>query len=157
MTKTLVVLRHAKSAWPEGVPDLDRPLGERGHRDAPEAGRWLAEAVPNLQLVLCSPALRAKQTWELAAAQLARHPEVHEEQKIYYGPLIDAVRALPEETSSAMLVGHNPDVEDLVALLAEEAVQFKTSTIAVLRSEQPWADAGSAWATLIAHTTPRGK
>ena len=152
---TLVVLRHAKSAWPDGVPDLDRPLGERGLRDAPAAGRWLDEHVPNLDMVMCSPARRARQTWEHAAAELTQAPPVREASKMYYGPLVDVVRELPD-VRTALVVGHNPDLADLVEELCGQPVEFKTSTIAVLESDHPWAAAGAHWARLVTAVTPRG-
>jgi phosphohistidine phosphatase len=153
---TLTLLRHAKSAWPDGVPDLERPLGERGRRDAPMVGRWLTENVPDLQFVMCSTALRARQTWELASAELATPPEARHYAKIYYGPLIEVVRDLPPEITSAMLVGHNPDMEDLAETLTGTHTTFKTSTVAVVRSEWPWSEADSDWAELITTETPRG-
>jgi phosphohistidine phosphatase len=156
VTRTLAVLRHAKSAWPDGVPDLERPLGERGCRDAPAAGRWIEHNLPGLQLVICSTAVRARQTWELAAAELSGPPEVRHHAKVYYGPLIEVVRQLPAEIESALLVGHNPDLEDLVEVLGGRQTTFKTSTIAVLSSELPWAEAGPAWGSLVSVDTPRG-
>ena len=71
--RRLVVLRHAKSAWPETCP-TERPLAPRGCRDAPAAGRWLREADCVPDLVVCSTARRTRQTWELAAAELGRRP-----------------------------------------------------------------------------------
>lgn len=156
MTRTLTLLRHAKSAWPDGVPDLDRPLGERGLRDAPAAGRWLAENVPDLRFVVCSTAVRARQTWELASAALAVPPEVRYHAKIYYGPLAEVVRDLPAQVTSALLVGHNPDLDDLAGYLTGAEVTFKTSTLAVLRSDSPWSAAGEGWAELVTTATPRG-
>src|ERR1700761_5387448 len=69
--RQLVLLRHAKSDYPEEVPDHDRPLAKRGRRDAPVVGRWLAESGHVPDAVVCSTALRARETWELAAAALA--------------------------------------------------------------------------------------
>nr|WP_042177717.1 histidine phosphatase family protein [Kibdelosporangium sp. MJ126-NF4] len=156
MTRTLALLRHAKSAWPEGVADLERPLGERGLRDAPVAGRWLAENLPGLQFVACSTAVRARQTWELASAELPGQPDVRHFAKIYYGPLVEVVRDLPAQVGSALLVGHNPDMEDLAEFLTGDQVVFKTSTLAVLRSDLPWTDAGQGWGELVTTVTPRG-
>lgn len=68
--RRLIVLRHAKSAWPEGVPDHERPLAGRGRRDAPAAGRRLYEAGYTPDLVVCSTARRTRETWDLAAAEL---------------------------------------------------------------------------------------
>jgi phosphohistidine phosphatase len=150
------VLRHAKSTWPDGVPDLDRPLGERGRRDAPAAGRWIAEHLPDLRLVMCSTAVRARQTWELASAELTGPPEVRHHAKIYYGPVLEIVQDLPTDVGSALLVGHNPDLEDLVEMLGGQHTTFKTSTIAVLRSERPWTEAGTGWGELVTAATPRG-
>ncbi|MFH9728694.1 SixA phosphatase family protein [Streptomyces sp. NPDC017254] len=116
-------MRHAKSAWPEGVADHDRPLGPRGLRDAPAAGRFLAENGGPPDLVLCSPARRARQTWELAAAELvspAPTPTVHDPR--LYGAdgadLLDVLHGVPDEVTTLLLVGHNPGLEDLVLLLA---------------------------------------
>lgn len=152
---TLVVLRHAKSAWPEGVPDLERPLGERGLRDAPAAGRWLNEHVPSVDVVMCSPARRARQTWENASTQLTKAPLVHEASKMYYGPLLDVVRELPD-VGTALVVGHNPDLTDLVDLLTGDRPEFRTSSIAVVESDLSWASAGHGWGRLVTVATPRG-
>jgi phosphohistidine phosphatase len=153
---TLVVLRHAKSAWPDGVPDLERPLGERGRRDAPAAGRWLNENVPKVDLVLCSPAKRARETWEHASAELPTRPPVQVTSKIYDGPVLQVVQELPADIRTALIVGHNPDLQDLVEQLSGEAAEFKTSTIAVLESAQSWKTAGDQWARLVTLVTPRG-
>jgi phosphohistidine phosphatase len=149
---TLVVLRHAKSAWPDGAPDLERPLGERGLRDAPAAGRWLDEHVPEIDLVLCSPALRARQTWEHTGLAT---PPVHEDTRIYDGPVVDVVRDI-SDVRTAVVVGHNPDLEDLVEQLTGDRITFRTSTVAVLQSALSWADAGADWARLVTVVTPRG-
>ncbi|MEV4311865.1 histidine phosphatase family protein [Actinocrispum sp. NPDC049592] len=153
---TLVILRHAKSAWPDGVADLDRPLGPRGLRDAPVAGQWLNENVPGLDLAVVSPALRARQTWENAAAQLTIPPTVTEDSRIYYGPQLEVVQEMSEDVETAVIVGHNPALEMLTEYLTGRETVFKTSTIAVLRSDHPWSTAGERWAELIDHTTPRG-
>jgi phosphohistidine phosphatase len=149
---TLVVLRHAKSAWPDGVPDLERPLAERGLRDAPAAGRWLDEHVHDIDLVLCSPALRARQTWERTGLTT---PPVRQDARIYDGPVIGVVRDVPD-VRTAVVVGHSPDLEDLVEQLTGDRVTFKTSTVAVLESALSWAEAGEGWARLVTMVTPRG-
>jgi phosphohistidine phosphatase len=140
----LVVLRHAKSAWPEGVPDHERPLAPRGRRDAPAAGRALAEAGLLPDLALCSTAVRARQTWELACAQWDTPPPVRFDAGVYAADvpeLLAAVRDAPDEVATLLLVGHNPGLEELVLdlagdglddTLAEVGVKFPTSAIAVL-------------------------
>jgi phosphohistidine phosphatase len=156
MSSRLAALRHAKSAWPDGVPDLRRPLGDRGRRDAPVAGRWLRDNIAQIDLVVCSPAERTRQTWALVAEQLTTVPPVREEPRIYDGSLLDVVRDLPADAGTVLLIGHNPALEDLVELLAGKPAVFKTSTIALVDSDQGWADAGPGWGRLTSAVTPRG-
>lgn len=156
--RTLAVLRHAKAAWPERVSDARRPLADRGRRDAPAVGRWLHRNLPELALVLCSPAARARETWQLAAAELRTEPEVWNEPRLYRHDadgLIRAVSELPDGVRTVLLVGHNPDVENLVELLTGEYQQFRTSTVAVLSARSRWLDISPGWASLEAIGTPR--
>src|SRR4030081_1219258 len=97
-SRRLVVVRHAKSAWPKGVPDAQRPLNERGRRDAPAAGRWLRRHVEHVDAVLCSPAERTRQTWELLAAMLGSAPDPVFDARLYGAAadmLLTVVRELP--------------------------------------------------------------
>ncbi|MEV8531444.1 histidine phosphatase family protein [Streptomyces sp. NPDC051211] len=166
--RRLVVLRHAKSAWPEGVPDRERPLGPRGLRDAPAAGRRLAESHWLPDLVLCSPARRTRQTWELAAAEAGSTAPVRHDGRIYAADcrdLLDVVREVPAEVGTLLLVGHNPGLEDLVLLLAGEALgdalqevrtKFPTSAIAVLTWTGTWSDLAPGTTLLTDMAVPRG-
>ncbi|KUL43150.1 SixA phosphatase family protein [Streptomyces regalis] len=142
--RRLVVLRHAKSAWPDGVADHERPLGPRGRRDAPVAGRMLAETDCLPDLALCSTAVRARETWELAAAQWGTPPPVRHEPRLYaadVSDLLQVVHEAPPEVETLLLVGHNPGLEELVLALAGDGLddtldqvrtKFPTSAIAVL-------------------------
>jgi len=155
----LVIMRHAKSAWPDGIADIERPLDERGRRDAPSAGRWLREHTA-LDLVVSSPALRTRQTWQLVAAELETVPEVRFDERLYAtsaATYAAVVRELPADAGTVLLLGHNPDVEDLVGLLSGTPVGFKTSTIAVLKAPGPWENARRGWATVETSVTPRGE
>lgn len=167
--RRLVVLRHAKSAWPEGAPDHARPLGPRGRRDAPAAGRALAEADLLPDLAVCSTALRARQTWELAAAEWGTPPPVRHERRLYAAApddLLAVARETPPEVETLLLVGHNPGLEDLVLMLARDGVgdalervrvKFPTSAIAVLAWYGPdWAALAPGTALLTSLTVPRG-
>jgi phosphohistidine phosphatase len=158
-SRRLVVVRHAKSAWPDDVPDTQRPLNKRGRRDAPAAGRWLRDQVGRVDAVVCSPATRTRQTWELIAAELDGAPAPAFDERVYAAAaetLFAVVRGISDDVGSALLVGHSPGVADLVAMLADEELEMKTSAIAVLGLTGPWADAQPGGATLIAHATPRG-
>jgi phosphohistidine phosphatase len=157
--RRLVIVRHAKSAWPDGVPDPQRPLNRRGRRDAPAVGRWLRERVGPLDAVVCSPATRARQTWELIAGELDAPPAPDLDERVYAATadtLLAVVRGIPETAGSVLLVGHNPGVADLLAALTGEKLKVKTSMVAVLGLACSWADAAPGMARLVAHATPRG-
>ncbi|PBC70521.1 phosphohistidine phosphatase [Streptomyces sp. TLI_235] len=166
--RTLVVLRHAKSAWPDGVPDLRRPLGPRGLRDAPVAGQWLAARGLVPGAVVCSPSLRTRQTFELAAAAWEAVPPVVFDERIYAADaeeLVEVVRGLDPAVGTALLVGHQPGVQDLVELLAAGTggdamdrlqTKFPTSAIAVLDLAGPWRSTAPNTARLRDFTVPRG-
>ena len=176
--RTLILLRHAKSAWPEGVPDHDRPLGPRGRRNAPAAGRWmrLTGYVPDL--VLCSTAIRARETWRLAEAELGVHPPVRFEREAYGASaagLLELIRRLPPAARTVAVVGHDPAVQEVaVALTAEQngtrsaapgpahaaaldrlRDKFPTAAIAVLELIEPWSALQPDSGRLVAYVTPR--
>jgi phosphohistidine phosphatase len=154
-----VIVRHAKSAWPDGVPDQERPLNARGRRDAPVAGRWIRERIGHLDAVVCSPATRARQTWRLIAADLDGPPAAVVDDRVYAASvdtLLAVVRGLPDDVSSALLVGHNPGVAELVAALTGEELEMKTSAVAVVECGGSWADIASGRAIVVDHATPRG-
>jgi phosphohistidine phosphatase len=154
-----VVLRHAKSDWPDGVPDPQRPLNARGRRDAPAVGRWIRDRVGPLDAVVCSPATRTRQTWRLLASELDGPPDPTFDDRVYAAPvetLLAVVGDIPEDVGTALLVGHNPGVAGLVAVLTGEEVEMKTSAIAVLGLTGSWVDAEPGRASLVDHVTPRG-
>lgn len=167
--RRLVVLRHAKSDWPEGVPDHERPLAARGRRDAPAAGRALAETGCLPDLAVCSTAVRARQTWQLASAPWDTEPPVRYEPRVYAADvpeLLDVVRHTPAEVGTLLLVGHNPGLEELVLELAGDALgdaldevrlKFPTSAIAVLAWHgSTWRALAPGTALLTSMTVPRG-
>ena len=154
---TLILFRHAKSDQSSTEADIDRPLNERGERQAPEAGRWLAGNVDGIDLAVVSPAYRARTTWDLASAELSPQPQARIDDRIYAGSLsslLSVVWDLPDDARTVVLVGHNPGIEDLAALLTNEAVSMPTSAIAVLGSDAAWSSAGESWATVQAQGRP---
>jgi phosphohistidine phosphatase len=166
--RRLVVLRHAKSDWPAGVADHDRPLGRRGVRDSAAAGRWLVEHGDLPDVVWCSTARRTRETWEHIATELPPGCVVHFEERVYEAgvdDLLDVLRATPKKTGRVLLVGHNPGVQDLVLALADRSsgdakalaeTKFPTSGLAVLDVEGEWADLGGGHANLATFVVPRG-
>ena len=154
---TLILLRHGKSDWSGGEADHLRPLAGRGRRQVPVAGRWLADNVGVIDLAVISPAERTRETWRLAAAELAVPPPVREDDRVYAGSapsLLGVLRELPEELATVALVGHNPGLEDLVASLTGLRVPMPTSALAVIKLSGPWSAAANAAAELRAHGRP---
>ena len=154
---TLILLRHGKSDWSGGEPDHLRPLARRGRRQVPEAGRWLADNVGAIDLAVVSPAERTRETWRLAAAELAVPPPVREDDRVYAGSarsLLGVLRELPAEVATVVLVGHNPGVENLVASLIGRNVSMPTSALAVIDLSGPWSAAPNKAAELRAHGRP---
>ena len=159
MRRRLIVMRHAKSDWSSGVDDHERPLAGRGRREAGLAGDWLRQQVADVGLVVCSSATRARQTWKRVAKRLDAVPELRVDDRLYGASdrqLRDVVRELPDATRTALLIGHNPGLEDLVAELTGVECPLKTSSIAVLSSRFGWASAGVRWGRLDSTVTPRG-
>jgi phosphohistidine phosphatase len=159
MRRRLIVLRHAKSDWPDGVPDHDRPLADRGRREAALAGKWLGKYPADLDLVVCSSATRARRTWKHVSRQLTGTPELRIDDRLYAASerrLVGVLRELPESAHTVLFIGHNPGLEDVVAALTGVWCPLKTSSIAVLSSRSRWADAGFRWGRLDVSVTPRG-
>ncbi len=166
--RRLVVLRHAKSDWPPGVPDHDRPLGPRGRRDAPAAGRWLHHGGCVPDQVVCSTARRARETWDLAAAELGAVPDVRFDERVYdatVAELLLVAHEFGDDSPTALLVGHNPGFHDLAMTLTGSAdgdaleklrAKFPTSGIAVLAFTGPWTALGAGTARLTHVAAPRG-
>src|SRR5262249_30738882 len=139
----LVLLRHAKSDWSTSLPDEQRELAPRGRREAPEAGRWLAtQLTAALDLVICSTAVRTRETWSLVSAELADPPgAVRYAERVYAAApsaLLARVQALPEDAGTVALVGHNPGIEDLASTLLDQDCTFRTSTMVIITWPGPW-------------------
>jgi phosphohistidine phosphatase len=165
VTSTLILLRHAKSAYPEGVSDHDRPLSGRGRRDGPVAGRLIAGLVPQIDRALVSTAIRAQQTWELArpALRVGKQVDVPELYLASPDTMLRRIRAVSGKT--VIVVSHNPGTEDLAERLTRNTdsraykhmlTKFPTAAFAVLESDDPFAQWGFGGATLRAFAIGRG-
>jgi phosphohistidine phosphatase len=175
-TRQLVLIRHAKAG--EGPVDRDRPLADRGIAEAPAIGRWLAQRRIAPDRVVVSPARRARQTWELAAAELGpaaeRGPAAEPvlDDRIYRNTvedLLEIVHETPAEVTTLAIVGHNPGIQDLAIALdagrgdddgrsddagrGELTTKYRTSGVAVFDVSDSWAEVRSA--TLTSFAAPR--
>ena len=165
-TRTLVILRHAKSDWPDDVSDHERPLAERGRRDAPAMGRWLREAGYVPDRVACSTALRTRQTWELVRDELDADPPTEFEPQLYGATvqeLLDVIGHAPADAGTLLVIGHNPGLEYLALTLAGDApgeerdrlhIKFPTASAAVFAWPGGWNQALAGSARLLRFVTP---
>jgi phosphohistidine phosphatase len=166
--RRLIVVRHAKAAWPEGVADAERPLADRGRLDAPRAGRWLEDEGLVPDRVICSPARRTRETLALVSGVWSAAPPVEYDERVYaagVASLLAVVRGAPPSARSVMLVGHNPGMQGLtVALAGDEASEgdiervaekYPTCAIAVLEVPGTWSALAPGGAQLTRFAVPR--
>lgn len=165
--RRLMLLRHAKSNWPAGVADRDRPLAARGREAAPVMGRYLADELLLPDLVLISPAKRTVETWELVAPMLPEKPATHYEPRIYEAKverLLDVVQDVEGDVRTLLMVGHNPGFAELATLLtgygdryaaARMSQKYPTCGLAVLDfAVEDWRDVAERGGRLDRFVTP---
>lgn len=166
--KTLYALRHGKSSWSDpSLDDFDRPLAPRGVKAAKRIARVLEDVDPPPALALCSTAVRAKQTYETIAAHLDYSIPASFLDELYAASaatLVNALRDIPDDVASALLIGHNPGLQELLILLigrddGDAVVQlcenFPTAALATLRVRGEWKNLGANRATLTRLVLPR--
>lgn len=163
--RTLALLRHAKSAYPDGVADHERPLAPRGHREAGLAGDWLRANLPAVDEVLCSTATRARQT----LAHTAIDAPVRYLEQLYDavpGTVIDEITRVSDDVTTLLVIAHEPAMAQVVLGLAGAdatntadaeriSTKFPTSAIAVLRVPCRWEDLALGGAALVDFHVPR--
>ncbi|WP_328322561.1 histidine phosphatase family protein [Kribbella sp. NBC_00382] len=166
--RTLVLLRHAKAVPPESMPDLERPLADRGRADAAAAGRYLVAQGIEAELVLCSPSIRTRETWQYAAEAGALATDVWYDRRIYSAgtdELLEVIYDVPVEVRTVVMVGHAPGIPWLADELAlngtspnrvELTQKYPTSGLTVLHTTSRWADLAADDADLVDYVIPRG-
>jgi phosphohistidine phosphatase len=166
--KTLVVMRHAK-AEQSGPSDFERQLSDRGIVDATEAGQWLANRGVEPDQALVSAAVRTQQTWESVDAGGGWDLEGTPDDALYEAgteTALDLIRGVDDAIRTLVVVGHNPTMASLAALLDdgagddeagnEVALGFPTSALAVFSYDGDWADLDEASASVVAYHVGRG-
>lgn len=161
------MLRHAKSSRDgSSLDDFDRPLAPRGRKAAKRIGRHLSDNGLMPDAVLCSAALRTRQTWERLAKQLGSAPEPRYLKSLYLAPpsrLLDSLKRLDDTVETALLIGHNPGHQDLVLRLcgAGDSLErvrekFPTGALAVIDcGPGRWADLAFGDGSLVELVYPR--
>ena len=158
--KRLYVMRHAKSSWDDAsLADYDRPLNERGLESAPLMGRLIKKRGYIADLVLSSPAKRAKKTAKLACEAAGITTPILFDERIYEASPHSLVKVLSEvagETRSAMVVGHNPGMEGLIRFVTGEVVAMPTAAFAIIDLHiEKWGDIGRQTGNLVEVLRPK--
>ncbi|WP_433530768.1 SixA phosphatase family protein [Micromonospora sp. CA-263727] len=170
--RTLVLLRHAKAEQPTDGPDVARPLAARGRADAAAAGAWLARNRLLPDVVLCSAALRTRQTWHnMEMGMTGSPPEngpagpapvVRYEPDAYEAhpeDLLTLVRRVEPTATTILLIAHNPGISLLSEFLDPRHADpegLRTCDLVVHRPVVPWAELGRGTAGITARHTARG-
>jgi len=133
--KTLFLVRHAKSSWDDAsLPDEERPLNERGKRDAPRMGKRLAKRHVKADLILSSPARRALATAKVIAESIDyKRTRIVVDERLYPGAadeILNIIQRLGKKLDRVMIVGHNPALAELAHRLSSEITRMPTGAVA---------------------------
>ncbi|MFB9949777.1 histidine phosphatase family protein [Rhizobium puerariae] len=166
--RRLILLRHAKSAWPEGVADEERPLAPRGRKAAPLMGDYMARErlVPDLGLV--SPARRTQETWALVRDKLPGRVDVRDHAGLYEASgaqILDVLAEVEAACRNLLIIGHNPGLQELALLLSDTgnadtrqkiAEKYPTAGLVVIDFDTAdWQGVGEGSGRLERFVTPR--
>lgn len=139
MKRRLILMRHAKSSWADpGMDDFDRPLNHRGTATAPRVGAWLKERGWTPDRILSSPAVRAKQTTELASSMFGDSVEIEWLPDLYLAPrelIRNQVGKTDAMVGCLMIVAHNPGLEEFVNQIVGGYEAFPTAAVACFEAD----------------------
>jgi phosphohistidine phosphatase len=164
MTKRLILTRHAKSSWDDPrIPDHDRPLNDRGRAAAADLGRWLASRGHIPGVVLCSDAIRTRQTWEGIAPALPDPVALELKPALYHaGPDVMLAVLRHAGADTVMMIGHNPGIAEFAHRLVTRAPfspdfhRYPTGATLVAEFDiGDWGDAGFGQAVVLDFIVPR--
>jgi phosphohistidine phosphatase len=166
--KTLTLLRHAKSGWDDPVArDFDRPLNAKGKRAAAMVGRHMRSLELQFDHAIASPAVRVMETLDQIESGYGRRFAPDWDRRVYLASaatLLDVIHGFSAETESALLIGHNPGLEDLVLMLVADGAdplrdavedKYPTASLAELQFEGDWGDVAAGTARLTRFIRPR--
>ena len=160
MPRILYLLRHAKSSWKDdSQADFDRPLKGRGRDAAQRMGKRLASEKLEDAVLICSPAARTRETAKIVLKHSRVRMDQRFDERIYEASLRDllqVVSEIPDEKQTAMLIGHNPGFEELLAFLTGEARRMSTCALAKIKLEvASWKDARAGEGSLESFITAK--
>ena len=165
---TLLLLRHAKSALGHaGLADFDRPLVKRGQQEAAEMAELMTLKQYRPAKIVCSTSQRTRETLAALVPTLAGNANIVLDQRVYGAEaarLFDVIRETGDTATPLMVIGHNPGLEELAALLIDDkdseahsrlGVKFPPAGLAVIRFERErWSEVDAGTGTLVAFHTP---
>jgi phosphohistidine phosphatase len=159
--KRLLIMRHSKSSWKNAhLADMDRPLNERGKRDAQWTGQQLKKRRENPDLILCSPAKRTRSTAKRIAGELEYPTDsIQTDDRIYQNKLamlLSVLKELDDQRQSVMLIGHNPSITELIGFLKRENIEdAPTSAVAACELDiDKWSQLEKARLSTIIYLYP---
>jgi phosphohistidine phosphatase len=143
--RTLYLLRHAKSSWKDpSQADFERPLANRGRKACESIARLIQDRGLEFDLVLCSTAIRARETIDLVTKYAKLRTELRFDERIYeatVAQLVEIVSQLENERKSVLLIGHNPGFEDLLHVFSGADHRFPTASLAKIKLKiSKWSD-----------------
>ena len=159
--KEIYVLRHAKSSWDNSnLSDFDRPLADRGISDAKKMSNFLKDMNIKIDRVLCSNAIRAKETFDLTADGFNFEiDKATYSDKLYFGDtttIIQDLKELDESLNNILIVGHNPTLHYLVEILTNESInRFTTCNLATISHDGEWISLNSQQCSLKSLIRPK--
>ena len=158
--RTLYLLRHAKSSSSDGsLRDFDRPLKRHGREAAEQIGMRLGMEKLNEPLAICSPAVRTRETADLVLQSAGLRADERFDERIYEASLRDLVQVvaeIPDERQIAILIGHNPGMEELLTFLTGESRRMPTCALAKIQLEvESWKDVKAGEGSLELLITPK--
>lgn len=158
--KKIFILRHAKSSWIDTeLADFDRPLNDRGLAAAPFMGGLMKKRNQRPDVILSSPANRARSTAELVKEAAGLDAELRLDERIYEAgsPTLCRVAAeLDDGFETAMIVGHNPGMEGFIRLLTGSLVSMPTAALAEIELEiDGWEEIAAKTGRLVSVTRPK--
>jgi phosphohistidine phosphatase len=159
--KTLILVRHAKSSWDDAtLADKDRPLNDRGKRDAPKMAKRLAKRDVKVHLILSSPAKRAIKTARVFSDELDyKRKDIVIDERLYPGTvndLFELIHKLHKKMKRVALVGHDPALSKLAQALSSDITHMPTCAVAEFRFDaESWPDVGKATLATVAFDFPK--
>jgi phosphohistidine phosphatase len=158
--RILYLLRHAKSSWNDPtLRDFDRPLKKRGREAAERIGERMASETLSNPLVICSPAVRTRETAEVVLASAKLQVEPRFDERIYEASLrelVEIVTEIPDDKEVAIMIGHNPGFEELLSFLTGEHQRMPTCGLAKIRfGDVSWNEVRAGEGSLEWFTAPK--